>query len=328
MTEVRVHRAAGVLVIAPAGAPTVLDGAPALGVLVLEVAGGHLSWELTGAQRLPAAVLDDPDAAADWLWALYGEAAALTVADLRPGPVDAEPARPELLSHAWRLAYAHWASRWWPASTIDGIAALDPDLLRADIAELTEACEQLVDGSDAETDPPAVTVAVGSRNDYALAAGGESSGAGLTVARGVGGWDWRRCPPGLLDASERAVSWEVTRETGATLVTVRAAAAPDVRAHVPIPLRPHAFLDSTEIALNLVGDTWIGESPIAAESVTRVEVRVPGVGWAVDGDETRTRRALRDFARRRLDRAADPDAGGFDAPLPAEIAAAATDTDF
>src|SRR5690606_23784921 len=110
----------------PPGAPTVLDPAPALDTLVLEVVGGHLSWSLLSGQRLPAAILHDPTAAQDWLWAIYGEAVALAL-DERPASAElaAAPILPETASAARRLAYAHWASRWWPASTLDGIPALD-----------------------------------------------------------------------------------------------------------------------------------------------------------------------------------------------------------
>ncbi|WP_054815329.1 hypothetical protein [Nocardia arizonensis] len=334
MTEIHIGTAEATLVIAPPGAPTVLDDASGAEVLVLEVSGGHLTWNLLAAERIPAAVLDDADAAGDWLWAVYGERAAVAAADRRDGDHPAEPALPDLLGHAWRLAYAHWAARWWPASTIDGIAALDPYLLESEIAALTEQCDLLVDGADASVPDLGATVAAARQEDYALAASGGREGSGLTLARGVGGWDWANCPPGLVDASERAVSWEMSREFGATLVTVRAAAAPRLDAPVPPHLRPRAVLDAdrpdalaAEIDLSLIGDTWIGAATVSTDSIATVDLRVPGVGSPEGRDDAGTRQRIREFAAARLDRAARDPGTGFDAPLSAEIAAA-TDTDF
>ncbi|WP_174375451.1 hypothetical protein [Nocardia higoensis] len=325
--------------IAPPGAPTVLDPAPALDTTVIEVVGGHLSWSLLSRQQLPAAILHDLPAAQDWLWAVYGESVAVALNDhAEPVELAADPHLPETATAARRLAYAHWAARWWPASTLDGIPALDQRLLEDEIATLTEACDLLVDGDDAE--PPvrelAAVPATARAEDYALAAGeaaGDPRGA-LTFGRGVGGWDWRRCPPGLVDASEQAVSWELTRAGGLTVVRVRAVAAPGLTGDVPAHLRPHALVDTgagtVDAALRLSGDTWQGAFEIASEVVARVDVHVPGVGPAVaDPIEPATRARIRALAAERLRRAAEPEATGTgDTPLLAEIAAAAEDSDF
>lgn len=329
--------------IAPPGAPSVLDPAPALDTLVLEVVGGHLSWSLLSGSRVPAAVLHDLDAAQDWLWAVYGEPVAVAAASVAPpaagdGPpvtLTAEPARPGILRAAWRLAYAHWAARWWPASTVDGIPALDQRLLDEEITTLTDDCDLLVDGADAQPpvhEPTPVPVTARAE-DYALAAGAATGdpGGALTFGRGSGGWDWRRCPPGLLDASEHAVSWELTRAAGRTLVRVRAVAAPGLSGGVPVHLRPHARVDTghetVDIALELVGDTWSGSADTDAETVSSVRVYVPGVGPAIDDESgSVARERIRAFARNRLHRAAP--AADDDRPLRAELAAAAEDTDF
>ncbi|WP_405178784.1 hypothetical protein OG225_32985 [Nocardia sp. NBC_01377] len=351
MTDVRIRRTDdGLQVIAPADAPTVLDGTPDPDTLALEVVGGHLTWSLLAGQPTPAAVIDHPDDAQEWLWAVYGEAVALAAADRRAADrraveLPALPARPDLVAKAWRLAYAHWAIRWWPASTIDGIAALDRRLLEEEIATLTEACDALVDGADAEVPDVAgrTADAPARQDDYALAAGGDGEDGGLTLTRGVGGWDWRGCPPGLVDASERAVSWEVTRDSGTTRVLVRAVAAPDLVPGVPDHLRPRAIVGTAgdadailaEIALSLVGDTWVGRGPVGpsptvADPVTDVGISVAGFGppGFAAPDETEIRRRVRDLATARLARAADADNAAFDAPLLAEIAAAASDSDF
>lgn len=333
---VRIRQAAdGLWIVAPDGAPTVVDGAPALDVLVLEAAGGHLTWSLLTEQSIPAAVIDDVKLAQEWLWAVYGEEIALALDGGETGELTVAPGLPELVASAWRLGYAHWAARWWPASTIDDIAPLDDRLLLDEIATLAEACEMIVDGADEAFDVAApYTVGLpdgrGRAEDYALAAGpaaGVPQGA-LVLARGTGGWDWRRCPPGLLDASERSVSWEVVRQKGITTVVVRVVAMP--QRSVPSHLHPQVLVrtaaGSAKATLALDGDVWTAEvpAPEGAESTVSVEVYVPGVGDAERSDPA-VRQQLRDLAAARLRQAADPT---DDAPLLAEIAAAASDSDF
>lgn len=373
---VRIHRTGdGLVVVAPAGAATVLDAAARLDVTVLEVLGGHLTWRLLDGGPLPAAVLDRADLAQEWLWAVFGEQIALAVEAGADVELPAAPELPELVLSAWRLGYAHWAVRWWPASVLDGIAPLDERLLFDEIAVLSAECEMLVDGADQAVEEVDLPVYVGRAEDYALAAGPAAAPSGaLVLARGSTGWDWRCCPPGLLDASERAISWEVRREGGRTTVSVRAVAAPGLPAEVPEHLHPHAAIHTStgtiETALALHGDQWTAEvaAPDTADPAVRVEVSVPGVGdvdygWggaepdsgssgAAQGNpgpsgsesggaassnagqggsepsggsgDAEMRRRIRDFAAARLLRATDPDA----APLAAETAAAASDSDF
>lgn len=363
MGVVQVRDEGGLLALTPDGAPLVTDAAPGLDVLVLEVVGGHLSWSLHSDEALPGAVLDDRVAAQDWLWAVYGETVAVAVADDHPQTLTAEPAQPDLITDLRRLAYAHWVTRWWPASTIDAIPALDHELLATELAELTERCEMVAGGADAQvpyggrarsddhtsrldsgtdltgTADPSITRESGSartasptspaseptrregrRADYALAAGGAVATGGLIVARGTGGWDWRRCPPGILDASEQAVTWEVSRAAGVSTVRVSVVAAPDCREPIPAHLRPVAYVGAVTganrlagqtntpipdlpdtgpavtsggsdfgaptrplaVALRLQGDSWVGhvQLPDGADSVVTVDVFVPGVGPA------------------------------------------------
>ncbi|MEV0249610.1 hypothetical protein AB0H76_23620 [Nocardia sp. NPDC050712] len=333
MTEVTLFRSEDVLSIAPPGAPTVLDDAPDNDVMVLEVSGGYLSWSVLSGQAIPAAVIDDPDAAQEWLWAIYGEPVALAAAEYTGGrpTLPARPELPRLIAHAWRLGYAHWAARWWPASTLDGIAALDAAGLAAEIAEYTEQCEMLVDGADSDTPFEAPVKAAVRQSDYALAAGGGNRGNVLTLDRGVGGWDWRGCPPGLLDASEQAVTWELARDSGLTIARVSVLAAPGLTGPIPPHLRPRARIaEAAEIELELAGDTWVGQTPVAGEDAVTVEVYVPAIGLPdFEGrGGTETRRRIREFATARLRRAAGPVTDAFDAPLRAEIDAAAGDSDF
>ncbi|WP_227980721.1 hypothetical protein [Nocardia spumae] len=322
-----------VVTVAPAGAPTVHDPAIGLDTLVLEVIGGHLSWSLLSGQRIPAAVLHDPEAAQDWLWAVYGEPVALAVADDRTGELPAAAALPELTEAAWQLGYAHWAAHWWPASTIDGIPALDPDVLARDIAALTESCDAITDGADAQPPPRPSAAAPARRQDYALAAGSATGTGrpGLVLATGTAGWDWRRCPPGIVDASEYAVSWRLTRDAGSTTVDVHAAAAPQLDTGLPAHLWPRARVVTRSLTLDLPlrldGDTWTGTTRTDAEEVVRVDLHVPAVGPAITGPSAPAygpaqRQRIRDFvvSRLRAPRSAPR--------LEAEIAAAASDSDF
>lgn len=48
-----------------------------------------------------------------------------------------------LAGAAARLGFGHWAARWWPASYVDGIPALEPDVLGLELAALTHWCQQL-----------------------------------------------------------------------------------------------------------------------------------------------------------------------------------------
>ncbi|MFJ2666144.1 hypothetical protein ACIO14_17520 [Nocardia fluminea] len=372
MTVVHLRRAEpGLLVIASERAPLVIDAAPGLDVLILEVVGGHLSWSLFDEDSVPAAVLDDVEAAQDWVWAVYGEEVAAAVADDRPGPLTAVPARPASAAALRRLAYAHWASRWWPASTLDGIPALDPRLLVEEIETLSEQCEMLVDGeidelsreldadaslgtadtsdgggtapgmggSSSEGDSAPIGRTLGRAEDYALAAGGADTSDGLIVARGSGGWNWRRCPPGILDAGENAVSWQVTRAAGVSTVRVSVVASPDCRGIVPEHLRPHAWVRPADAPpartlspdaefttpLHRQGDAWTGSVriPGTPESSPEITIFVPGVGPAdPPEDESTARNRIRRFARARLTESTG------DQRLTAETAAAETDEDF
>jgi hypothetical protein len=116
---------------------------------VLEVSGAVLWWTVDDPSTPAQITFTDP-ARADWLWRVLGEqghsalAAAvdgrapdatqsieLTGVDLLPGSVDG----------LRRLALGHWLRRWWPASQLDGIAALDSALLDAEVAVLTAAAQ-------------------------------------------------------------------------------------------------------------------------------------------------------------------------------------------
>ncbi|MGK8521162.1 hypothetical protein ACRS6B_06185 [Nocardia asteroides] len=339
MTTVRIRRRDGLWIIAPHDAPTVVDDTAGVDVLVLEVAGGHLTWSLLAGELTPAAVIDDPVSAQEWIWAVYGPEVSLALDEARDGETEyrAEPALPNLAARAWRLGYARWAARWWPASTLDGIAPLDERLLEDEIAALNEECDLIVDGADAVAEERTAAGILGRAEDYALAAGPAAVLAprALVLARGTTGWDWNRCPPGLLDASERAVSWEVVRDAGVTMVRVSAVAAPLSATDVPAHLRPRAGIstgaDAVDVPLIRDGELWQAEAtaPAGAEAGVAVHVYVPSVGVDERQPDAATRRArIRELVMERLRRTADAPDDPVRTPLLAEIAAAATDSDF
>ncbi|CAM5306673.1 hypothetical protein [Streptomyces griseorubiginosus] len=124
---------------------------PAFTRAVLDVAGAVLTWPVLGPTGLPAAEIHDVAQAQQWLWAVYGERTAAAVDAVASGAPEAaaEPMAPEqptaLAESAARLAFGHWTARWWPASHLDGIPALEPGALGLELAALTHECQQLLD---------------------------------------------------------------------------------------------------------------------------------------------------------------------------------------
>ena len=119
---------------------------PAFARAVLEVAGAVLVWPVVDDPGLPSADIHDPASAQQWLWALYGERAASAVHACAAGESDGLRVMADatgLAASAGRLALGHWASRWWPTSYLDGIPALQPDVLGLESAALTHRCQQL-----------------------------------------------------------------------------------------------------------------------------------------------------------------------------------------
>ncbi|MCX5365468.1 hypothetical protein OG864_43015 [Streptomyces sp. NBC_00124] len=118
---------------------------------VLDVAGAVLTWPVLGPTGLPAAEIHDVGQAQQWLWVVYGERTAAAVDAVASGTPAAELTLPEqstaLAESAARLALGHWAARWWPTSYLDGIPALEPDVLGLELAALTHECQQLLDDS-------------------------------------------------------------------------------------------------------------------------------------------------------------------------------------
>lgn len=376
--------------------------------------------------------------AQQWLWALYGErtaAAVQTCVAGEPAGVRVTADVTALAGAAARLGLGHWAARWWPASYVDGIPALEPDVLGLELAALTHWCQQLFDafgdfddfdgfldfgdfgdrhgGRDRFGDRPdgcaaqliedhqaaldpliqwwraappsadtarhlesvlrllddaadgagldgqalrrlrsaleqhrpgGTTVDVGAlfvrRDGYALAAGDPLVAGGRVIARGSGTNDWRRYPPGFVDASETAVSW-TARALGA-----RRQIEVEIVAHVAAPVAGAPLVAEvgvnggrrTRVPLARRNDVWTGRADLdphgpdgAVPPRFEVEVLLPGFDPGPGGPEDRADRdAIRALVRRRLATAAQPlayDGSPHDAssgPFLAEIAAVAT----
>src|ERR1700754_4087190 len=134
--------------------------APTPLVAVLEVSGAVLSWTVDGDADAPAITFTDLPRA-DWLWRMVGEsghsAVAAAVDGRRPDgsqtiDVTGVGVLPGSVDRLRRLALGHWLRRWWPASPRDGIAALDPALLDAEVAVLTAAAQDFFSGDTFDSD--------------------------------------------------------------------------------------------------------------------------------------------------------------------------------
>ncbi|MCX4769308.1 hypothetical protein EES39_21800 [Streptomyces sp. ADI92-24] len=182
------------------------------------------------------------------------------------------------------------------------------------------------------------------QDGYALAAGVPPTAGGRVIARGPGTNDWRRYPPGFVDAAEDAVSWTARalgaqRQIEVEAVAHNAAPAADPALVAEVQVnggRPH------RVPLARRDDLWAGRATLdlapdpALALVTPmpplVEVGVllpgfdpgPSLGGRADRD------AIRALARRRLADTVRPQAfDTFAGPFLAEIvAAAATSEDY
>ncbi|MFC3849826.1 hypothetical protein ACFORJ_06560 [Corynebacterium hansenii] len=308
-------------------------GPPPL-VQVVQARGAVLEW-LVGGSRVPTLTVTDP-AACDWLWRLIGErghAAVVSAMSGEPGPALPEGApamavdvewEPELLGDLRRLAHGHWLRAWWPASPIDGVAALDGVLLHAELAVAAADLDDLLsDGADAvdgpelaglrdhaeglrrragSVDPEVRDVALaalelieepapersgGWRDDYALVAGGRADADEDAVASGTVAHDWHGVPAGTLDASESAVTWALDA-AGAVELTVRAAVLGGADASgIPVWATVGGVVATGELGADgtAVLPIAIGAAEAWALDADDVEVHVGRSAGAANGDD-------------------------------------------
>ena len=154
----------------------------------------------------------------------------------------------------------------------------------------------------------------GRRDDYALAAGAGAGARGAAeIARGVASIRWSAVPPGIFDAGENTVEWNIEVADAAVLAVVRAAIiGPGPPTGIAVQLRSGAFscagaLDADGRAILPLVDAQAQRVTESAAwdhdwSVTSVVVGAP-LSEATETPEARER--LRRWARARLDRPAD-----------------------
>ncbi|MES5823756.1 hypothetical protein [Streptomyces sp. RG80] len=158
------------------------------------------------------------------------------------------------------------------------------------------------------------------RVDYALAAGAPPAGGGRVIARGSGTNDWRRCPPGFVDAAEDAVSWTARALGARRQIEVEVVAHATAPAAPGVPLVAEVRVDGgrpNRVPLGRRDDVWAGRAdmeqlpgspPSSATTPPHIEVGVllPGFDPGPGPDGRADRDAIRALARRRLADAAQP----------------------
>lgn len=321
---------------------TVDDPGAAAQLTFTDVAAADWLWRVTGERGHVAVIEALRDRAAD-------PQASVDIPDL-------ELSR-QVLAPLRRLALGHWLRRWWPASVRDGIADLDIAVLDAELAVLTGAAQEFfgVDTLDSDIEAllrphrdalfahlrdgdPRVAALVESclelldwsesteheavspdrrRDDYALAAGGQTSHTDA-IGAGSASISWSAVPPAVFDAAEDTVNWSVRGDgSGGAVAEVRALLSASA-AGVPVQLRSGdvtatGALDDRGIATLTLP---ISESAAWNHDWTFTTVTVGRVASA--GEDRSTRDRLRAFVRSRL---AVPAADAF----LAEILAAESD---
>ncbi|MEV7972890.1 hypothetical protein [Cellulomonas sp. NPDC089187] len=340
MTELLLRDWHGALALGPEPSLDALTLDGGLPPVTLVVRGGQLVWPwvvdpATGIDadatltRAPVAVLDDLEQAQDWIWACYGSEAALAL-DAFPesDAVAWQPRWQWLAATAARFAFGHWLAVWWPASTLDGIPALDLAALTTELAPLATRLDPLLDATDQPGVP--ITASAARRDRYALAASGFAGPAdalGAQVRSGIRGTDWTDCPPGWVDASESAVSWHRVSDLGGWSLRVRVSAGPQPPATGWLA----ASTDTVSLLLrpgrDELGACWAGESAGVGPAPDGAQTRVFLPGFGGDGgsagpvdpaapavpdagpsatETAHWRDQIRRFARDRIDRGAPP----------------------
>ncbi|WP_157440317.1 hypothetical protein [Actinokineospora inagensis] len=222
--------------------------------------------------------------ASQWLWEIYGPDAAtelLSGAESVNPPLNSSPVR----DACRRLAQLTWIEAWWPASTVAAVPAIDPVVLKAELALATAAIDHLLDDENATTraltlatrlpdantlaaqlnelaDTHGVTlpepVTAPSQSNFALAAAGPSQRSGLTILSGASPIDWSAVPAGAVDAAATA-EWLITRRDGSTFLEVTVLPG-------PTPTHLLARFDDVDLALDRVDNLGrlTGQTPIPA----------------------------------------------------------------
>ncbi|CAN5115944.1 hypothetical protein BH09ACT8_BH09ACT8_62950 [soil metagenome] len=214
-------------------------------------------------------------------------------------------------------------------------AALTAHVLGGDprIIELARACADLA--SDIGVEGPGwaeldaalegTTSPDGRRDNYALAAGGDtSSGGEAGIASGTDSVRWSAVPPGIFDAAEDTVQWTVETRTGGAVATVTVAVGgPSAATGVAVALQSGEI--SGAGVLDAVGRAVLPLVDAAARPITESaawqrdwQATTATVGAERPAESPELRERIRRLARARLQQPA------ADAFL-AEIVAAESD---
>jgi hypothetical protein len=184
-------------------------------------------------------------------------------------------------------------------------AALSAHLQGGDprVVELVRTCADLADDVGVafdETDSVAVR-----RDDYALAAGADGNGrAASSIATGTGSVNWGAVPPGIFDAAEDTIHWQVEAVGGSAKAVVHVElSGPGLAAGITLRLRSGDFsgagvLDANGVAAFPILD---GPHPVAESAAWDHDWRATAVTVGADAEESsQTRERIREFARARL----------------------------
>ncbi|GAA1587789.1 hypothetical protein GCM10009804_49880 [Kribbella hippodromi] len=179
------------------------------------------------------------------------------------------------------------------------------------------------------------------QNGYALAAGDQHAATGRLIARGNGTNDWRRYPPGFVDASEDAISWTVRAQGARRQLDIEVVAHPSAPTGAPLAADVHVrdrsapgTRSSSEARMLLTrrDDSWTGsaELPVPLTSAPEeqlligVEVLLPGFDPGAGPDARADRTAVRALARQRMLHATSTTEPAIQ-PLLAEVLAGVSD---
>lgn len=184
-------------------------------------------------------------------------------------------------------------------------AALSAHLRGGDprIVELVRRCADLADDVGVAfvgTDSVAAR-----RDDYALAAGADGNRRGASpVVTGTDSVNWGAVPPGIFDAAEDTIQWQVEAAEGAAKAVVRVElSGGGLAAGIDVRLRSGDFsgagvLDAAGVATLAIVD---GQEVVAESAAWDHDWRSTTVTIGADVDESRqTRERIREFARARL----------------------------
>lgn len=191
------------------------------------------------------------------------------------------------------------------------------------VLELVGACAELGEDVGVAFGQPVAVASTGRRDDYALAAGPGADRRRDAIAIGVSSVPWGAVPPGVFDAAENTIDWQIEAEGSVVTAVVRTeVSGPGSPDGIVVRIRSGGIdgvgaLDAAGAAvveLFEAGATAVTESAAWNHDWRQTEVAI-----GVDVEESaEVRDRVRDLARRRLQRP------GPDAFL-AEILAAESD---